>query len=101
MVAAEEYALNHECVPNNEVLHIKLFSYISFCYTREMRQRERERQGHILAHGDTKSRVTGWKSSYLTTTCTSTGIFGNPALVTGFLFVPIWGMCTIRMLFRC
>ena len=87
MVAAEKYALNHECAPNNEVLRIKLSSYISFRYTREMRQRERERQGDNLAHSDTKSRVTAWKLSYVTTTCTSTGIFGLPALVSGLLFV--------------
>ena len=100
MVAAENYALNHECVPNNEVLRIKLSSYISFRYTREMRQRERERQGDNLAHGDTKSRVTAWKLSYVATTCTSTSIFELPALVSGLLFVSMWGTRTIRMLFR-
>ena len=100
MVAAEKYALNHECVSNNEVLRIKLSSYISFRYTREMRQRERERQGDNLAHGDTKSRVTAWKLSYVATTCTSTGIFGLSALVSDLLFVSMWGTCTFCMLFR-
>ena len=80
MVAAENYVLNNECAPNNEVLHISLYH----CYMRKTRQYERECQGNVhIAHGDT-----AWKASYVATTCTS--IFELPALVRGFLFVPMW-----------
>ena len=85
MVAVENYALNNECVPNNDVLRIS--SYRSVIQGKRV-QRERERRGDIIAHGDTRSRVyTAWKASYVGTTCTS--IFGLPALVSGVLFVPI------------
>ena len=41
-----------------------------------------------------KMPSTAWKVSYVSIACTS--IFGLPSLVSGFLFVPIWGMRTIR-----
>ena len=44
MVVAENYALNNECAPNNEVLRISLY------YSVQTRQRERERQGDVT-HG--------------------------------------------------
>ena len=96
MVAAESYSLNNECVPNNEVLHIS--SYRSFHYTRQTHQHEHERQGGIVAHGD-KKPSTAWKASYVATTCTN--IFGLPALVSGFLFVSIWGMRTSHIILCC
>ena len=43
-----------------------------------------------------KKPNTAWKASYVATTCTS--IFELPALLSSFLFVPIWGMCTTRII---
>ena len=55
MVAAKNYALNNECVSNNEVLRIS--SYHSVIRGLPFnRQREHERQGDV-AHGNTRSRA--------------------------------------------
>ena len=38
-----------------------------------------------------KKPNTAWEASYVATMCTS--LFGLPASMSGFLFVPMWGMC--------
>ena len=54
MVTVENYPLNNESAPNIEVLRISSHHSV---IRGKVRQRERERQGDILAHGDTKTRV--------------------------------------------
>ena len=53
---------------------------------------------YIGKHVNASVNVTAWKASYVATTCTS--IFGLPASVRGFLFVPMWEMRMNRIL-RC
>ena len=55
MVAAENYALSNECVPNNEVLRISTYHF-AIRGKHVNIQRERERQGDV-AHGNTRSRA--------------------------------------------
>ena len=86
MVEAENYVPTNECAPNNEVLCISSY------YSVQMRQRERERQGHIVAHGDTRSRVQLGKRR---TWPPRVQVY---SLVSGFLFVSIWGMRTSRII---
>ena len=43
-----------------------------------------------------KKPSTAWKASYVVTS-----ISGLPAMVGGFFFVPMWGMCTTRIILRC
>ena len=90
MVAAENYALNNECTPNNEFLRIS--SYIPFRYMRQTRQRELERQGDV-AHGNTRSRAQlGNRRTWPPRVYTENINFGLPASVKRFLFVSMWGM---------
>ena len=65
---------------------------MSFCYTR---QTQACMYPNTWQH---KKLSTAWKASYAATMCTS--MFGLPALVSGFLFVPIWEVCTTRIILR-
>ena len=53
MVAAENYALNNECAPNNEVLSISSYHSI----IRGKRVNASVNVQDVVAHGDTRSRV--------------------------------------------
>ena len=46
-----------------------------------------------------KKRSTAWKALYMYVATMCKSIFGLPTLVSSFLFKPMWGMCTICMLF--
>ena len=91
MFAAENYALNNE-------VH-RTYILVPFRYTH---QRECECLG--LGRRSTwqhKKPSTVWKASYVVSTCSSTYIFGLPALVSGFLFMSMWGMRTNRIILCC
>ena len=76
MVAAENYALSNECVPNNEVLRI--FVYHTAIRGKHVNiQRERECQGDV-AHGNTRSRAQLGRTSFVATTCTKVYLCSLP-----------------------
>ena len=88
MVAAENYALNNKCAPNNEVLRIS--SYHSVIRGKYVNASVNVKETHRSTRQH-KKPSTAWKASYVATTCTS--IFGLPALVGDFSSYQ-YGECT-------
>ena len=93
---AEKDALNNECVPNNEVLRISSYRSIvrekrvnASMNVREMLHKATQEAEHSL-----ESVVHGHHAyKYIN--------FILPALVSSFLFVPMWGMRTNRIILCC
>ena len=92
MVAAENHALNNEYASNNEALRISSYHFVTHVNTSVTSRRRPSTWRH-------KKLSTAWKVSFVAVTCTS--IFGLPALVSGFIFVPIGGMRTTRIVLCC
>ena len=74
------------------ITRFSIYHRVPFRYTRQTRQRQED---IVTVTQEAEHRIVRGHHMH------EYNIFGLPALLSGFIFVPIGPMCTIRIILRC